>query len=67
MPAENLHIILSSNELPFEVIMYNRALHINIRSPDMIINMALIDDRLGMDVYPLTTQLDNYVGKIHQR
>lgn len=69
LPMENLYMSSIIVEFPFERIIYNKALHINIKYQDKMINRVLIDNGLGLDDYPLTswTQFNYDVEKMNQR
>ena len=59
-------ISFSEEELPFEGIMHNKALHIFVICRDHVINQVLIDDGSGLNICPLSTltQMGYDLGKI---
>lgn len=65
MPPKSGCKSFSNDELPFERIMHNATLHINIICWDKMINRVFIDDGLSLNVCPLTTwpQFNYDVGK----
>lgn len=64
----NHYISFSEEELPFEGVMHNKALHVNVKCRDYVINWVLIDDRSGFNICPLFTlvQMGYDLGKVCQ-
>ncbi|KAK4734356.1 hypothetical protein R3W88_008617 [Solanum pinnatisectum] len=57
-----------NEELPFEGMMYNKALYVTIMCRDKIVNCVLVDDESGLNICPLSTLrlLKFDLGKLHQ-
>ena len=63
----NHRISFSNEELPFEGVMHNKAMHVTIICRDYTINQVLTGDGSGVNICPLSTlvQMGYDLGKIH--